>query len=213
MRRRDQLSSSIEDVWIQQSNLLNNLLIASPDRIYFKDRQSRFIRMNYATALSFGLASPEEAVGKTDADFFGAEHAMQAFQDEQQVMTSGEALVGKEEKETWPDGHITWASSSKSAMRDHEGNIIGIVGISRDITERKLVEAERERLLGELQAASDKIHTLKGLLPICAGCKRIRDDNGSWAEVETYIQNRSTAHFSHGICPDCAVKLYPGIPL
>ena len=205
--------SETGDAWIQQGNLLNNLLMASPDRIYFKDRESRFIRMNHATAISFGLAGPEEAVGKTDADFFGEEHARQAYEDEQHVMTTGKSMVGKEERETWPDGRVTWASSSKSAMRDDEGNIIGIIGISRDITERKNVEAEREKLLVELQCAFEKINTLKGLLPICAGCKRIRDDGGSWAEVETYIQHRSTAHFSHGICPDCAVKLYPDIPL
>jgi hypothetical protein len=98
-------------------------------------------------------------------------------------------------------------------MRDEEGNIIGIIGISRDITERKVVEAEREKLYTELQAAFEKISTLKGLLPICASCKRIRDDGGSWSEVETYIQHRSEAHFSHGICPECAEKLYPDMPV
>lgn len=65
----------------------------------------------------------------------------------------------------------------------------------------------------ELQAAFDRINTLKGLLPICASCKRIRDESGAWADVEGYIQNRSEAHFSHGICPDCAEKLYPDIPI
>ena len=202
-----------EEFWIQQGRLLDNLLNASPDRIYFKDRESRFIRMNHATAISFGLASAGDAVGKTDADFFGAEHALQAYQDEQQVIATGQPIMGKEERETWPDGHVTWASSSKSAMRDETGNIIGIIGISRDITERKSVEAEREKLLAELRLAFDKINTLKGLLPICASCKRIRDTAGAWADVETYIQHRSEAHFSHGICPDCAEKLYPDIPM
>jgi len=197
---------------IQQSRLFDNLLDASPDRIYFKDRQCRFIRMNYATARSFGLASAEEAIGKTDADFFGEEHAREAYEDEQRIIATGEAIFGKEEKETWPDGHVTWASSSKSAMRDPAGNIIGIIGISRDITARKEAEAQREKLLRELRAAFEKINTLKGLLPICSSCKRIRDDKGSWSEVETYIQTRSGAHFSHGICPECAARLYPDIP-
>jgi PAS domain S-box-containing protein len=211
MSRQNDIPGDGKEFWIQQSHLLDNLLNASPDRIYFKDRQSRFIRMNHATAVSFGLASADEAVGKTDADFFSEEHAREAYEDEQQIIATGEAILGKEEKETWPDGHITWASSSKSAMRDDTGKIIGIVGVSRDITVRKNVEKERERLLRELQSAFEKINTLKGLLPICASCKRIRDDQGSWADVETYIQHRSSAHFSHGICPECAGKLYPDI--
>ncbi|HWB59979.1 MAG TPA: PAS domain-containing protein [Chthoniobacteraceae bacterium] len=197
---------------VQQSHLLENLLNASPDRIYFKDRRSRFIRMNHATALSFGLVSPGEAVGKTDADFFGEEHAREAYEDEQRIIATGEPIVGKEEKENWPDGRVTWASSSKYAMRNEKGEIIGIIGISRDITSRKEAEAQREKLLRELNGAFEKINTLKGLLPICASCKRIRDDSGSWAEVETYIQSRSPAHFSHGICPECAARLYPDIP-
>ena len=201
-----------EELWNQNSHLLDNLLSSSPDRIYFKDRQSRFIKMNHATAVSFGLADLAEAKGKTDADFFGEEHAREAYEDEQNVIATGEAIVGKEEKETWPDGRVTWASSSKFAMRDGAGNIIGIIGILRDITDRKKVEKERERLLRELQSAFEKIDTLHGLLPMCSACKRIRDDEGTWAEVETYIQHRSSAHFSHGICPECAARLYPDIP-
>lgn len=212
MSRENHLPGDQEQHWIQQSHLLDNLLNASPDRIYFKDLRSRFIRMNHATARSFGLASPGDAVGKTDADFFSEEHARQAYEDEQQIISTGEAMVGKEEKETWPDGRVTWASSSKYAMTDDAGKIIGIIGISRDITPRKEAEEQREKLLRELRSAFEKIDNLKGLLPICASCKRIRDDTGSWAEVETYIQKRSSAHFSHGICPDCAARLYPDIP-
>ncbi len=68
---------------------------------------------------------------------------------------------------------------------------------------------ERQRLLAELQTALSEIHTLSGLLPICAHCKKIRDDQGYWSQIESYIQKRSQARFSHGICPDCMLKLYP----
>jgi len=78
-----------------------------------------------------------------------------------------------------------------------------------DITERKAVEAERERLLVELQATQDEVKTLKGLLPICASCKKIRDDDGFWNQIEAYITQHSDAHFSHGICPECLKRLYP----
>jgi hypothetical protein len=75
-----------------------------------------------------------------------------------------------------------------------------------DITARKTAETERERLIGELQEALAKVKTLSGLVPICAWCKKIRDDRGFWNEVEVYVQSRSDATFSHGICPDCLEK-------
>jgi PAS domain S-box-containing protein len=79
----------------------------------------------------------------------------------------------------------------------------------RDITERKRAKEERERLVLELQEALAKIKTLRGLIPICASCKKIRDDEGYWNQLETYIQERSEAEFSHGLCPECAKNLYP----
>jgi DNA-binding response OmpR family regulator len=77
------------------------------------------------------------------------------------------------------------------------------------ITQRKLVETERDRLINELQQALGKLKTLSGLLPICGCCKKIRDDRGYWNQLETYIEQHSQAEFSHGICPDCMKKLYP----
>jgi hypothetical protein len=81
--------------------------------------------------------------------------------------------------------------------------------IIRDITERKRVEAERENLVHQLQEAMTRVKTLSGLLPICASCKKIRDDHGTWNVLEGYIQERSGAEFTHGLCPECAQDLYP----
>ena len=67
---------------------------------------------------------------------------------------------------------------------------------------------ERKKLLTQLEHSAKEIKTLRGLLPICAHCKKIRDDRGSWTEIETYISAKMQAQFTHGICPDCAVKLY-----
>jgi PAS domain S-box-containing protein len=83
--------------------------------------------------------------------------------------------------------------------------------IVRDITERKRSEEEREQLILELQDALTQVKTLSGLLPICASCKKIRDDEGYWNQIETYIQEHSEAEFTHGICDECAKKLYPDI--
>lgn len=84
-----------------------------------------------------------------------------------------------------------------------------VLAIVRDITERKRAEQEREALIEELRNALAQVKTLSGLLPICAACKRIRDDNGYWRQIEAYIGEHSEAEFSHGICPECARRLYP----
>jgi len=97
-----------------------------------------------------------------------------------------------------------------SPIRDGVGNIIGASAVARDITERKHAEEERERLVTELQAALSKVKLLSGFLPICSACKKIRNDQGYWEQVEIYIRDHSEAEFSHAICPDCFRELYPG---
>lgn len=83
------------------------------------------------------------------------------------------------------------------------------VGFARDISARKSAEAERERLISELQSALAEVRTLSGLLPVCANCKSIRDDKGYWSKIETFISERSGAEFTHSICPRCEEELYP----
>jgi len=90
-----------------------------------------------------------------------------------------------------------------------EGEHIGALAIYRDISERKKAEEERERMITELQEALRQVNTLSGLIPICANCKKIRDDQGYWSDVELYISKHSDAEFSHGLCNDCMKKLYP----
>ena len=83
--------------------------------------------------------------------------------------------------------------------------------IASDVTERKKNEYERERLIKELQKALSDVKILKGIIPICASCKKIRNDKGYWEQIEIYINKYSDADFSHGICPECAKKLYPDL--
>jgi PAS domain S-box-containing protein len=107
------------------------------------------------------------------------------------------------------DGKIVWGHVTATFLRDSHGQITNVLCMIEDITRRKLSEEEREKLLRELQQAMVHVKTLSGLLPICSSCKKIRDDQGYWTQVERYLMDHTDAQFSHGICPDCLHKLYP----
>lgn len=99
-----------------------------------------------------------------------------------------------------------------SSRHVHFGNREILLHFVRDISRRRRVEADREQLVYELQDALAHVKTLSGLLPICAKCKKIRDDQGYWHSVEIYVRDHSEARFSHGMCPDCMKELYPWHP-
>jgi PAS domain S-box-containing protein len=108
------------------------------------------------------------------------------------------------------DNEVRWLRDhARPVWDDDQDRVVRIYAAAQDITARTLAREERERLIRELQDALSKVRTLKGLLPICASCKKIRDDSGYWTAVETYILQHSDAEFTHGICPDCARRLYP----
>lgn len=118
--------------------LFEALMDETPDRIYIKDRHSRFIAASTVLARLHGFQHRDELDGLTDFDLFSHEHAQQAFDDEQEIIRTGEPMINKIEKETWPDGSITWVSSTKSPLHlDTSGKLVGIIGISRDVTAEK----------------------------------------------------------------------------
>jgi diguanylate cyclase (GGDEF)-like protein/PAS domain S-box-containing protein len=131
----------------REQYLLHALLDSVPDAIYFKDLQGRFTRVNRAAADKLGLSDPVLALGKTDFDFFTAEHARPAQEDELEIIRTGQPIVTKEEYETRVDRQATWVLTTKMPLRDQSGQIIGTFGISRDITEKKRTE-DRLRYLG-----------------------------------------------------------------
>lgn len=96
-----------------------------------------------------------------------------------------------------------------NVLRHQDGTPFGTVQICRDVTERRRIHAEREQLIEDLQAALAEVKTLRGFIPICTNCKKIRNDHGYWQQIENYIQEHSAAKFSHSICPECIRILYP----
>jgi len=157
-----------------ERHLLRALLDNSPDQIYFKDLQSRFLRSSKAQAANFGVESADEIIGKTDFDFFSDEHARPAFEDEQEIIRTGRPLIGKIEKEVLKDGRINWVLASKMPLRNADGKIIGTFGITKDITaikeaEAKLEEAHKQlvessRRAGMAEVATGVLHNVGNVL-------------------------------------------------
>jgi PAS domain S-box-containing protein len=157
-----------------ERDLLGALMEGSEELVYFKDLESRFIRCSEAMARNFNVKSVKALVGKCDSDFFSDEHASEAFDDEQTIIRTGEPMVGKTEKETWPDGHVTWALTNKMPLRNGEGKIVGTFGISKDITPIKEAEAkldqvhkqllETSRQAGMAEVATSVLHNVGNVL-------------------------------------------------
>ena len=328
----------MEAALTKERNLLRTLIDNIPDGIYVKDIECRKVIVNPADIHHLGCTSEAEVIGKNDFDTYPKELAEGFFADDQSVIQTGQPVFNREEYIFDENGQKLWLETSKLPLRDEKGQIIGLVGIGRDITERKRAEEalykseerfrtiaeqtgrlvydyrletgviewagaiqdvtgytpdehhtltildwrnnihpedreqavsildeshrnaghylieyryrrkdgeyihledqgitlknelgkaervlgaianiterkrtalERERLIKELQEAIADIKVLSGLVPICSNCKKIRDDQGYWTQLEGYIQAHSQAKFSHGVCPDCMKKLYP----
>lgn len=152
--RTDQAAGDdVDNPPVTDRELLRGLLNAVPESIYFKDRNSRFMRVSQAMADKDGCSDPSVLVGLTDFDRFTAEHARPAFEDEQRILKSGKPILNIEERETWPDGRVTWVSTSKFPLLDGLGRVVGTFGISRNITAAKEAEAERLRINEKLKLA------------------------------------------------------------
>ena len=111
-----------------------------------------------------------------------------------------------EKKYLRKDGRIIWAQVAVTVVRASSGQPLHTTALVTDVTERRIAEKEREKLIAELQHALAEVRTLSGLLPICAWCKKVRDDKGYWERMESYFETHSQMQFTHGICPDCIQK-------
>lgn len=145
--------------------LLQNFLRSTEDLVYFKDLESRFLKVSDTLANHFGVKSISDVSGKTDFDYFDNEHASQAFRDEQNIIKSGSPLINYEEKETFPDNTVSWISTSKFPLVNDEGKIVGTFGVSKDINDLKFAQENavaKERFLANM---SHEIRTpLNGIM-------------------------------------------------
>jgi len=192
----------MEEALAYERDLLRALLDNIPDNIYFKDRQCRFLKIGKSLAELFGLKNPEEAVGKTDFDFFSKEHAQAAYEDEQLIMRSGHPIIGKTERETWRDGRRAWILTTKMPYRNREGEIVGTFGVSKDITRLKVTELElakaRDSALESARLKSaflaNMSHEIRTPMNGIAGMTSLLLDTGLSDEQRDYAQTiRSSA--------------------
>lgn len=194
---------------LQEARLrLAAIVESSDDAIVGKDLEGIITDWNNGAARIYGY-SAEQAIGKPISILTPPEKQDEIPQIMERVR-SGERIEHYETERPTRTGERIQVSLTVSPIRDEVGNIVGASAAARDITERKRAEEERERLVTDLQAALAKVKLLSGFLPICAACKKIRNDQGYWEQVEIYIRDHSEAEFSHAICPDCFRELYPG---
>jgi PAS domain S-box-containing protein len=162
---------------------------------------------NSGAARLYGYTAAE-AIGQPVLLIVPPSHQQEAAQ-LWQKLRHAQAVEPVETMRRRKDGALVNVCVTKSAIRDSEGRLLGASSIAYDITERKRIEAERTDLIAHLNETLSKVKTLSGLLPICASCKKIRDDHGYWQKLETFVREHSGAEFSHSICPDCMKQLYP----
>jgi len=187
-----------------------SLFESTPDAIMITDKNG-VIDCNSASLSMFGFSSKEDFISQSPAQLSPLKQPEGRDSQETSLKHIEEALTKGSTFFEWvhrkKDG-TTFPAEVMLSRLEVEGKD-STQALVRDVTPRKQIETERERLINELQAALENVKTLKGMLPICANCKKVRDDKGYWNQIESYVQQHTDASFTHGLCPDCAKQLYP----
>jgi len=217
-RSREQLIEELRDLRRKYDELLNDI----PDALLEWDitGEPRLTYMNRMAYILCGYGEEDLERGIPAKDFFANE------EEYQRAVELIRGYIGKslDEKIAYTrsgrqdlydfrarrkDGTEFYAESQTSYVLDDQGMPVKFRTLIRDISERVEAEREMECLIEELQDALAQVKTLKGLLPICASCKKVRDDDGYWSRLEAYLGQHSNVEFSHSICPDCMKVMYP----
>lgn len=184
----------------QKLDLINTMIESTPDAVFIKDKQGRYIFVNPPAAVIFGK-SAEDIIGKTAKDLFPVSVAQEMVDSDNMVLSSARTVT-YEKLYTAPNPPKQMLVT-KGPMYDNNGKINAIFAVARDITDLKHLQEEISDKVVKLEAALSTVRLLEGIIPICSYCKKIRDDEKSWHQMENYISSHSEAKFSHGICPEC----------
>jgi PAS domain S-box-containing protein len=187
----------------QKLDLLHAMIAATPDAVFIKDKEGRYLFVNPEAAYIIGKPV-EDIVGKISSDFFPLAAAQAMIDDDNAVMASASS-ISYEEQSVLPDPSKCLLVT-KGPMYNDQGEVDGIFIVARDITEIKQLQKENAEKVAQLETALANVRQLEGIIPICMHCKKIRDDEKSWHQLEKYISSHSEARFSHGICPECYDK-------
>jgi PAS domain S-box-containing protein len=200
----------VEEALKQSEEKYRTILENIEDGYYEVDLTGNLTFFNDSLCRMLGY-SKDELISMGNQQYTDQENRKKLFEAFNRVYRTGEPTKEFDWEVIRKDGAKVFGEVSVSLIKDSKGQPIGFRGIARDITERKCAEEEREKLIRDLQGVLSKVKTLSGMLPICASCKKIRDDKGYWNQIEAYIRDHSEAEFSHGICPECIKKLYPDL--
>jgi len=204
----------VEDALLAGERKLRNITSNLAEGIYVFDQQGKITFMNPEAERLLGWTREEmnEKGAHALVHYRKADGTLLPFEacEMYNVLVSGKNYASVDEVFVRKDGTVFPVSVVTSPIWE-DGKAVSSVTAFRDISSQKELEQERSQLILAYEKALNNIKTLKGLVPICASCKKIRDDKGFWSHVEVFIQQRTDAEFSHGICPDCAKKLYPDL--
>jgi len=188
----------------EKLRLVVEALNIAANGVVITDQSGKIIWVNTAFEKLTGYTR-KEALNQTPRILKSGLHGSSFYSAMWNTISHGEIWQGEVTNKR-KDGSLYSEEMTITPLRNESGRITNYIAIKQDISERLKITAERERLLNELQETMAKVKTLTGLLPICASCKRIREDSGYWTQVEVYIQQHSDTQFTHGICPECAKK-------
>jgi PAS domain S-box-containing protein len=187
-------------------SMLAHALRSISDCVSVTDMEDRFIYVNEPFCRTYGYKL-SELYGKHVSIIVSSKNdpkvLSEVLRETRRGSWHGVLLDVRKNGEEFP------VALSTSTIRDEKGNALALVGVAQDITERMLAEEKLRQSNIELQTALAEVKTLSGMLPICASCKKIRDDKGYWNQLESYIVHHTDAQFTHGLCPDCVKALYP----
>ena len=183
---------------------------SSFDVIFVLDQRGVFQFVSPAWEEHFGHPV-REAAGQDFRPFVHPDDALACGTYLQEVLTQGRVGQSPPYRVRHRDGSWRLFMANGRTFQDARGRLL-YIGVGRDITAQHALEQERERLIAELQAALQDVKALKGILPICASCKKIRDDQGYWNQVESYLAQHTKAEFTHGLCPGCLSTFYEDLP-